>query len=962
MSQFTIPIKIDTGNTESEIKSIEGLFNDFFKVAHTPIVINADITPVAQAIKEAFQSIPKAAQKATEDTNNELSKMIKEIGQIGLSIGAIVVAFNKVSSSVRGFINIANEGEKATTNLTTSLKMQGESTETNIKAYQDFALEMQNLTNVSNQHALQLLTLSVNYGISNNRRTEAVKGAIGLAKAFEGAGLSQETALKGIAMAYQGEWSQLQRYIPALRDAQTETEKLTILQQAMAQGFQIAKDETNTGAGAMQSFANSIEQSKLHIGDMINSVLTPFVTVLTQIVKVLNENPPLLKAVTAGVTTLVVAYTALKIKIMAAKVAQDMFNTSTKANPYIFGGAIILSVLTGIVSLLSKGKKEIEDTIEVVEELKVKSTMPLFNPSEEVKSIIQSLKVEAELTQEAVEKMFTDIEASRQNNYKEIRDKWYDFYKSNQITTEVRAEINEMNKFYDDLVEKTKAKVKKDSDMLSLSEYKNAYDLSQKRRALGLITQDELIAQANRYFNHVSRLTDKDSAEYLEALAIKENAHKGLIDSEVKAIEQSFMSKEQLTRAEHENQIARFRELLQLQRITQTQHDEFVINAKKKLETDLLSLERDSYMERLQFAETQKQLGILNFEDLLHITDEYYIWVCDNYNKDTNEYIEALNMKRTAYQQYIDEQEALNKDLWNYLNETILNTNPFKTQLDTQLELLKEYYHKANRTMSEAQWKQMNMEKKFEEARNKLKRDSFLQEVDAHANALGNMGSNLMRFGGVSFAVGKALMKAQAIMQIPSAAFSAYESTVKIPYVGHVLAPIAAAAAVAVGMANLQAINNAQPPKYKKGGLLKGASHSSGGILIEAEGNEYITNKNRVAQIGTGFFDFINFAPINQVRQALSNFPVPPIFNTPVPSPIMATGGYVQAGFTNNDNNINSSLLQDIITGIKDLKSAIENKKMTVNNHFSCNDILRNADPETVHEIANYGKQKKGGF
>ena len=959
MAEFTIPIKLDIGDTESEIKSLEELFNKFLSVAHTPIVINIDMSPVAQAIRDGFEAIPKAAQKASEEASNELSKLVKDIGQIGLGIGAIFMAFNKVGGQLRNFVNTANQSEKATTNLTSALRMQGEATNANIEAYSSFAKQIQDLTNITNTHATQLITLSVNYGISNRQRTEAVRGAIGLAKAFEIAGLSQEAALKGIALAYQGEWSQLQRYIPALRETQSETERLTILQNEMAKGFKMAQDETKTSAGSMQAFANTVSQSKEHIGDLINSALMPFVTVLTQITRFLNENPVLLKAVATGVIALAVTYTTLRIKMIAAKIAQDAFNVSAMKNPYILLGTVVLSVVAGIASHLTKAKNEIEGIVDTVDELRLRTTMPIFNPSEEVKAIMQSLKTEAETTQEAVDKMLADIEDSRTKNYDEIRAKYYDIHKSNIFTYPMRNEIKEMNKFYDDVAKKVKIKAQKDRDELSISELKETYDLSLKKRALGLITQEELITQANRYYNHISRHRGKDTAEYLEALAIKENAQKGLFDSEVRAIEQGFMSREQLAYAERDNQIIRFNELLQLKRIDQTQYNQFVASAEKKLQDDLLEITREAFMQKIAFEETKKQLGIGNVNELKQHINEYYEWAKAKYKEDTETYLEiyseAFNLLNAVNLQASEE----SKKIWLYLNENVLDINPFKNQLDTQLELLQEYYNKAKLLLTDSQWAEMDMEKKFEKARLKLKNESFLAETNAHANALGDMGRNLMQFGGLSFAVGKAIMKAQALLQIPAAAFSAYNSTVVIPFVGPALAPIAAAAAIAVGLAQLQAINNTQPPKYEKGGLLKGASHTAGGIIIEAEGNEYITNKKRVAQIGTKFFDFINFAPIQQVRQVLSNIAVPPVFNLPVPSPIYATGGSVQ-----NSNNvyINESILIEVVEAVYKVQTAVENIKLTVNNHISPNDIINNVDPETVYEIADFGKRKKGRF
>ena len=61
----------------------------------------------------------------------------------------------------------------------------------------------------------------------------------------------------------------------------------------------------------------------------------------------------------------------------------------------------------------------------------------------------------------------------------------------------------------------------------------------------------------------------------------------------------------------------------------------------------------------------------------------------------------------------------------------------------------------------------------------------------------------------------KRLAQVQATVDTYAAATAAYKSAATIPYIGWILAPIAAAAAVAAGMANIQQIENA---KFAEGG------------------------------------------------------------------------------------------------------------------------------------------------
>jgi hypothetical protein len=211
---------------------------------------------------------------------------------------------------------MSNEQEKIYTDLSSALKQVGEDTEDTIKSYRAFASQIQRTTTVGDTNAITLFTMAVNMGILNEKREEAVQGAIGLAKAFENAGLSQETAMKGIALAYEGNFSMLQRYIPALQSAGSEAEKMAILQEHMANGFQMAKDEVNTGAGAILQFQNLVGDLQEHIGDMIKVALIPLVKILTSVASFLDRNKALFQALVGAVTIFCVALAKKQILLI----------------------------------------------------------------------------------------------------------------------------------------------------------------------------------------------------------------------------------------------------------------------------------------------------------------------------------------------------------------------------------------------------------------------------------------------------------------------------------------------------------------------------------------------------------------------------------------------------------------------------------------------------------------------
>ena len=95
------------------------------------------------------------------------------------------------------------------------------------------------------------------------------------------------------------------------------------------------------------------------------------------------------------------------------------------------------------------------------------------------------------------------------------------------------------------------------------------------------------------------------------------------------------------------------------------------------------------------------------------------------------------------------------------------------------------------------------------------------------------------------------------------ATVGAFKAVVGIPVVGPVLAPIAAAAAGAFALQNINKIANTPTPKFADGGSVGGRLHSSGGTMIEAERGEFVMKRSAVSKYGVGLMDKINGLELN---------------------------------------------------------------------------------------------------
>ena len=92
-----------------------------------------------------------------------------------------------------------------------------------------------------------------------------------------------------------------------------------------------------------------------------------------------------------------------------------------------------------------------------------------------------------------------------------------------------------------------------------------------------------------------------------------------------------------------------------------------------------------------------------------------------------------------------------------------------------------------------------------------------------------------------------------------SATVNAYEAVTKTYSKVPPLWNIPAAAAVAaLAFAQVSAISSTPAPSFAMGGLIEGSSHSAGGVMINAEGGEFVMNKGAVDSIGTDALDSMN--------------------------------------------------------------------------------------------------------
>lgn len=183
-----------------------------------------------------------------------------------VAIAAIGMAVKRIISTIKEWVNLAKVQELAEINLAAALKASGEYTDALNMKYQAFASSIQNVTKYGDEQVLTLMALMKNLGVTTDKVEEATKMAIGLATAT---GRGVDSMAMYVALAQQGEFTMLRRYIPALRSTTDATEQMKIITEFAARGFKVAQEQTASFAIGLVQLTNLWSDLKEKLGDFI---------------------------------------------------------------------------------------------------------------------------------------------------------------------------------------------------------------------------------------------------------------------------------------------------------------------------------------------------------------------------------------------------------------------------------------------------------------------------------------------------------------------------------------------------------------------------------------------------------------------------------------------------------------------------------------------------------------------
>ena len=194
-------------------------------------------------------------RKATAQIGGQLRKLGKSMQGVSRAARNMLLVGG---GAFAGFTKLYATQEHAEKMLDSALRANGASVEKYGKQLRQLASRMQEVTTYGDEFILQMMTAGLNLGITADKIGDVTKMAIGMSKVLR---MDLNSAMRYTVLALQGEFTMLNRYLPALRATTDDTEKLRIVQEAAAKGWRQAQDETKTLTGALK-------QTKHVLGDL----------------------------------------------------------------------------------------------------------------------------------------------------------------------------------------------------------------------------------------------------------------------------------------------------------------------------------------------------------------------------------------------------------------------------------------------------------------------------------------------------------------------------------------------------------------------------------------------------------------------------------------------------------------------------------------------------------------------
>jgi predicted RNA-binding protein with PIN domain len=215
-------------------------------------------------VKVKLEDIKREFTRTSSESEKSVRSLSGTLESTFLRFAGYYISAKGLWNAMKFVTREAMQQEDATFRLAAALRATGTYSNQTMRDLQAFASEMQRVTVYSDNVTLSLMQTLTTLGVESEQLKLATQMTIGLADSL---GLGAEATARYVALALQGEYTMLRRYVPALRDAKNETEALTILTDVAAKGFEISQAKAETTSGSIERMKNALGNLGAEIGE-----------------------------------------------------------------------------------------------------------------------------------------------------------------------------------------------------------------------------------------------------------------------------------------------------------------------------------------------------------------------------------------------------------------------------------------------------------------------------------------------------------------------------------------------------------------------------------------------------------------------------------------------------------------------------------------------------------------------
>jgi hypothetical protein len=775
---------------------------------------------------------------------------------------AIAAAAASVASEVKESIDLFLEQDKMNNAVADAF---GKSSD----AINKFANDIQAVTTTGNEQVQKLALIANSLGVANEDINETVKKSIGLSEMWKERGVTQEQVMEALSRAANGNFKAFEKLYPELKTVTDETEKMRIINDLAAEGFNKSEKYAKTYSGRIQQMKNSMGDLKEVIGGQFLAGIF---------------DPEDATSVTDGINSIIASFEKTgfiteyieRLKEPFVRIFQifsDLMNMFGAGEESVDSFAIILDVLTYTMELATLPMNAMLSFFEAFVKL-IKGDVngalaSLLKPLKDILEPIISIAKELGILSEDFELFAEETETVAEDTKFSINGMKNSLTKFAGDGTKAYLDIAE-SQYY--LKQKT---FELNKEFINLNE--------EQMKSLNKLTLAYLTASHDRITAYIKEvgIFDLLDSEKLKKLIESEKEAKKIYDESIKKYEKLNNNKNKNDSDSAQEKLKTVEELNnELRALNQSEFEKNTEELRKKYEADkilyknnkekLIILEKiynennekliSEYfdnIEKLNLDRKIKELEIL--KESSNDKDEILKYDLEllklNYQKDIDEAGENSELKLAIYNKYLEDKKKLTDTSEFDKTKMEARISLGLEEYDIELENLKKHLKDKNITKEEYD----DLYFKTLKDRQKLaNEENFNLNVDtskAITTSLSNLLDSAMNFELENYEKTeeqkKQIRKKYAIMDALTSISevginTAVAITKALADLGPIGGPIAAflIGATAVTQAAMITSETSKIMSYGSGGMIGGEYHQNGGTNINAEKGEIIINKN----------------------------------------------------------------------------------------------------------------------